>query len=137
MRERLIADQRDLLTLDRAHPRAGQGDFATSEDHVAFIMAPARGLPLGLVLVSFARQVLDFLVDQRLHHQQTRLAGRLLNRPGHLRQQGTQRQHHLEGCFPFPHVHPHRLILEVLHLSSGTTRLSLVAFAHHAVLSYE
>jgi len=136
MGERLIPLQRDLASFHRANPRPRERHLAPAEDHMAFVVAPVGRLPIRLMPIPRTGDLLDLLVDQDLHHQQARLTGGLFDRPGDLRQQRAHRQNHLKAGLAFGDVHHHGLVLEILHSSSGTTCLSLVAFSHHAVLSY-
>jgi len=137
MGERLIAFQRNLAAFDRPNPWPGHRHLAATVDHVPFVMTPASRLPIRLMPASCPGELLDLLVDQGLHHQQTCLRGRLFDGPCDLRQQRAHRQHHLERGLALGHLHPNSIGGEVLQFPSGTTRLSLVACAHHAVLSYE
>jgi len=69
---------------------------------VRYVRPLLRITPEGVIL----NDLLDFLVDQGLHHQQARLRGRLLDGPRDLRQKRVRRQHHLEGSLALGHLHP-------------------------------
>ena len=73
--EELHAFEMKLLAIGAPHAWPLERNLLPGEHHVTLLTSPSPRLPALLVLVTLASELLDLLVDERLHDQEACFSG--------------------------------------------------------------